>query len=89
METAKHASKQLVTHLLTVFNHLVDEQTKSGVTFETPIRSSDLNRMLFHAAIKEAYFQLDQDLKKAVKDHSGSVCVGLFFQMTSTGLRHS
>jgi hypothetical protein len=79
IETAKYASHQLLSHLLTAFNHMLDEQHKAGVTLQTPIRSSDLDRTLFHAAIKEAYFQLDQDLKKAVNDQSGAVCVCLFF----------
>jgi hypothetical protein len=43
------------------------------ITSGVPVRSSQLDLDQLHTVIKQAYFQLDQDLRKIVKDDSGCV----------------
>lgn len=56
-----------------MLNHHSDEHVKNG----EPVRSSQLDLSQLHAAIKQTYFQLDQNLKNFVKDESGCVCVNI------------
>jgi hypothetical protein len=44
---------------------------------DEPVHSSQLDLNQLHTAIKQTYFELDQDLRKIVKDNSGWVCVGI------------
>jgi hypothetical protein len=42
-----------------------------------PVHVSQLDLDRLHTAIKQTYFELDQYLRKIVKDNSGCVCVGI------------
>ena len=64
--TAKNASDQLDIHLLNTLNQML-QKWKSGLY--------DYSSDILHHAIKQAYFELDKDLKRLVKDESGCVCV--------------
>jgi hypothetical protein len=75
--TAKNASDQLDIHLLSALNHMLSKQHNSTLKSGVPVYSSQLDLTRLHNAIKQAYFELDKDLKKVVKDDSGCVCVGI------------
>lgn len=72
---AKNAADQLDSRLLQALNHLLSEQENSDIKAGVPVCSSQLNLNQFHQAIKQTYYDLDQDLRKVVKDDSGCVCV--------------
>jgi hypothetical protein len=42
-----------------------------------PVCSSQLNLDQLYNAIKQTYFDLDQDLRKIIRDDSGCVCVSI------------
>lgn len=65
------------THLLTSLNHMLNKQHNSRLSSGVPVCSSELDRNQLHNAIIQSYFELDKDLRKVVKDDSGSVCVGI------------
>jgi len=75
--TAKNASEQLDTYLLKALNQMLSKQHNSTITSGAPVCSSQLDLNQLHNAIKQAYFELDKDLKKIVKDDSGCVCVSI------------
>ncbi|CAF1225118.1 unnamed protein product [Rotaria magnacalcarata] len=75
--TAQSASEQLDIHLLNELNHMLDNQHTSAVILDTDgsRRSSQIELDQLYTAIKQAYFELDKDLRKIVKDDSGCVCI--------------
>jgi hypothetical protein len=78
MSTAKNAADQLDLHLLTELNRMRIKQHNSKIISGTSIcssQSTNINQL--HNAIKQAYFELDKDLRKIVKDDSGCVCVNI------------
>ena len=75
IDTAKHASNQLDTHLLHALDQMLDREHRQRIALDESTRSSDLDLYQFHTAIREAYFQLDASLKTVVHDDSGCVCV--------------
>ena len=75
IDTAKYASDQLETHLLETLNHMLCNQANNLIKSGAPVCSSQLNLDQLRYTIKQTYFQLDQDLRKVVKDESGCVCV--------------
>jgi hypothetical protein len=42
---------------------------------DEPVRSSQLDLDQLHKVIKDTFMQLDENLRKIVKDDSGAVCV--------------
>jgi len=72
ISTAKNAADQLDLHLLTELNRM-----RSKIISGASVCSlqPDINQL--HNAIKQAYFELDKDLRKIVKDDSGCVCVNI------------
>lgn len=74
--TAKNASDQLDIHLLNSLNQMLHKLKSDAHACSVQV---------FHHAIKQAYFELDQNLRKLVKDESGCVCVrSLFFSLSMT-----
>lgn len=56
------------------------EKNTDKTNADEPVCSSQLDPPAFRAAVKQAYFELDQHLRSLVKDESGCVCVSFFFQ---------
>jgi hypothetical protein len=77
ISTAKNAADQLDLHLLTELNRMRSKQHNSKIISSASVCSlqPDINQL--HNAIKQAYFELDKDLRKIVKDDSGCVCVNI------------
>ena len=78
IDTAKNAAEHLNVHLVEAFNEMLNHHSDENVKNGEPVRSSQLDLTQLHAAIKQTYFQLDQNLKNLVKDESGCVCVNNF-----------
>lgn len=75
IDTAKHASEQLHIHLLDTLNHMLQTQHDSRIKVDGSYLASNLDLDKLYNAIKRTYFELDKDLRRVVKDHSGCVCV--------------
>ncbi|CAF1277877.1 unnamed protein product [Adineta ricciae] len=75
IDAAKNASEQLGIHLINALNHMLEKQHDDTVYPDIPIHSYELDLEQLHAAIKKTYYDLDQDLRKVVKDESGCVCI--------------
>ncbi|UJR10777.1 hypothetical protein I4U23_014964 [Adineta vaga] len=75
IDTAKNASEQLDIHLINALNHMLERQHDDTIYPDIPVYSSQLDLNQLHGAIKQTYYELDQDLRKVVKDESGCVCI--------------
>ena len=84
IDTARNASEQLGIHLINALNHMLEKQHDDTVYPDIPIHSYELDLQQLHAAIKKTYYDLDQDLRKVVKDESGCVCVRLLSRKICT-----
>jgi hypothetical protein len=56
---------------------MLSKQTNSTMKTGASICSSKHDLEPMHCAIKDAFFELDKDLRKVVKDDSGCVCVSI------------
>ncbi|CAF1419608.1 unnamed protein product [Rotaria magnacalcarata] len=75
VDTANYAADYLEIHLLDAFKKTLVQQNDDTIKGGEPVHSSQLDIPALHAAIKQAYFELDQHLKTMVKDDSGCVCI--------------
>lgn len=57
---------------------MLSKQENQQLSSGKPVCSSQLDVNQLHNAIKEAYYELDKNLKKVLKDDSGCVCVNIF-----------
>lgn len=73
--TAKNAADRLDSYLLRELNNMLGKQENNAIKTCVPICSSQVNLDKLHCAIKQTFHELDQDLRKVVKDESGCVCV--------------
>ncbi|CAF0901537.1 unnamed protein product [Rotaria sordida] len=75
IDTAKYAADHLDIYLLDILNKMLIQQKDNKINIGEPVRSSQLDVPTFCASIKQAYFELDKQLKQVVKDDSGCVCI--------------
>ena len=75
VDTAKNAADHLDARLLEALNEMLTTDEINRMKPGHAVRSSSLDLDHLKTAIKKTYFQLDQDLRKMVKDESGCVCV--------------
>lgn len=75
IDTAKHAADHLDVYLLHALNKMLEDSGHHESKYPEAVRSSELNLDQLKHVIKETYYQLDQNLRKMVKDDSGCVCV--------------
>lgn len=68
--TARYAAKHLHTHILDEFNQILDQKQKQSD--DKIIHQKELLR-----AIRSAFINLDEDLRKNNTDKSGAVCVSI------------
>lgn len=73
--TAKNAADRLDSYLLRELNNMLGKQENNAIKTCVPICSSQVNLDKLHCAIKQTFHELDQDLRKVVKDESGCVCI--------------
>ena len=75
IDTAKHSADHLDIYLLHALNKMLEDNGYHESKYPEAVRSSELNLDQLKHVIKETYYQLDQNLRRMVKDESGCVCV--------------
>lgn len=75
IDTAKHSADHLDIYLLHALNKMLEDNGYHESKYPEAVRSSELNLDQLKNVIKETYYQLDQNLRRMVKDESGCVCI--------------